>query len=106
DRGRSWRWICERAIGFSGPEDPSYVITKSGAIVAGLFDCLRVSRDGGLSWEAVKTDATVFVDLTLRSDGAVVALASSYDRHGEAGSLYKSQVWASTDDPRAFCPVR
>ena len=105
DRGKSWRWICERAIGFSGPEDPSYVITKSGALVAGLFDGLRVSRDGGCTWEAVKTDATVFVDVTSRSDGAVVALASSYDRHGDAGSLYKSQLWLSTDDARSFVPL-
>jgi len=102
DRGASWGWICERAIGFSGPEDPSYVVTKSGAIVAGLFDGLRVSRDGGCSWSAVKTDATVFVDLTSRPDGAIVALASSYDRHGDAGSLYKTQLWLSTDDARSF----
>jgi hypothetical protein len=105
DRGKSWGWVCERAIGFSGPEDPSYVVTKSGAIVAGLFDGLRVSRDHGCTWEAVKTDATVFVDVTSRSDGAIVALASSYDRHGDAGSLYKTQLWISTDDARSFTPV-
>lgn len=102
DRGRSWGWICERAIGFNGPEDPSYVVTKSGAIVAGLFDGLRVSRDQGCSWEPVKTDATVFVDLTTRNDGAVVALASSYDRHTDAGSTYKTQLYLSTDDARSF----
>ena len=105
DRGKSWRWICERAIGFSGPEDPSYVFTKSGALVAGLFDGLRVSRDGGCTWDPVKTDATVFVDVTSRSDGAIVALASSYDRHSDAGSLYKSQLWLSTDDARSFVPL-
>jgi hypothetical protein len=102
DRGASWGWVCERAIGFSGPEDPTYVVTKSGAMVVGLFDGLRVSRDGGCGWEAVKTDATVFVDVTARSDGAILALASSYDRHGDAGSLYKTQVWISTDDARSF----
>jgi hypothetical protein len=102
DRGGSWGWVCERAIGFSGPEDPTYVFTKSGAIVAGLFDGLRVSRDGGCSWEAVKTDASVFVDVTARADGAILALASSYDRHGDGGSLYKTQVWISTDDARSF----
>lgn len=105
DRGRSWGWICERAIGFNGPEDPSYVVTRSGAIVAGLFDGLRVSRDQGCSWEAVKTDATVFVDLTSRPDGAVVALASSYDRHTDAGSHYKTQLFVSTDDARTFVPL-
>jgi hypothetical protein len=105
DRGRSWRWICERAIGFSGPEDPSYVVTRSGAIVAALFQGLRVSRDGGCTWQSVPTDATVFVDLTSRGDGAVVALASSYDRAGDAGSLYKTQLWLSTDDARSFAPM-
>ena len=105
DRGKSWGWVCERAIGFSGPEDPTYVITKSGAIVVGLFDGLRVSRDGGCSWEAVKTDGTVFVDVTARSDGAILALASSYDRHGDGGSLYKTQVWISTDDARSFAAL-
>jgi hypothetical protein len=106
DRGQSWKWICERAIGFSGPEDPSYVITKSGAIVAGLFDGLRVTRDGGCTWESVKTaDAKVFVDVTARGDGAIVALASSYDRHSDGGSLYKSQLWLSTDDAKTFAPM-
>ena len=105
DRGKSWRWICERAIGFSGPEDPSYVFTRSGALVAGIFDGLRVSRDGGCTWDPVKTDATVFMDVTARSDGAIVALASSYDRHSDAGSLYKSQLWLSTDDAHTFAPL-
>jgi len=113
DRARTWSWICERAIGFSGLEDPSYVVTKSGAIVAGLFEGLRVSRDGGCTWETVALGAgdaavaakPVFVDLTLRSDGAVVALSSAYDRHGDAGVLYASRVWLSTDDARTFVPV-
>jgi photosystem II stability/assembly factor-like uncharacterized protein len=105
DRGRSWRWICERAIGFNGPEDPTYVVTKSGAIVAALFDGLRVSRDGGCSWQPVKTDAKVFVDLTSRADGAVVALASGYDRHADGGSLYATQLYVSTDDATTFAPI-
>ena len=105
DRGKSWRWICERAIGFSGFEDPSYVVTKTGAIVVGLFDSLRVSRDGGCTWNTVITDARVFIDLTERPDGAIVALSSSYDRHTDAGSTYRSQLFLSTDDARTFTPL-
>ena len=105
DSARSWRWICERAIGFSGLEDPSYVVTKSGAIVVGLFDGIRVSRDGGCSWEAVSTEARVFVDLTARADGAILALASIYDRPTDAGSLYKSQLFVSTNDAHSFAPL-
>ena len=105
DHAHTWRWICERAIGFSGLEDPSYVVTSSGAIVAGLFDGIRVSRDGGCSWETVSTEARVFVDLTVRADGAILALASSYDRHSDAGSLYKSQLFLSTDDAHSFASL-
>lgn len=105
DHGTSWRWICERAIGFSGLEDPSYVVTKSGAIVVALFDGLRVSRDGGCSWEPVVVDARVFVDLTERPDGAIIALSSSYDHHTDAGSAYKSRLFVSTDDALTFAPL-
>ncbi len=105
DHARSWRWICERAIGFSGFEDPSYVVTKSGAIVVGLFDSLRVSRDGGCTWDTIVTDARVFIDLTERPDGAIIALSSSYDHHTDAGSTYRSQLFLSTDDARTFAPL-
>ena len=105
DDAKSWKWVCERAIGFSGLEDPTYVVTKSGAIVAGLFDGLRISRDGGCSWDRVAVDARVFTDLTTRSDGAIIALSSSYDRHSDAGSLYKSQLYISTDDAHTFTPL-
>lgn len=105
DDAKSWRWICERAIGFSGLEDPTYVVTKSGAIVAGLFDGIRVSRDGGCTWDRVTVDARVFADLATRSDGAIIALSSSYDRHSDAGSLYKSQLYISTDDAKTFTPI-
>ncbi len=105
DDAASWRWICERAIGFSGPEDPSYVVTRTGAIVVGLFDGVRVSRDGGCSWDPVVTDARVFVDLTERADGAILALSSSYDHHTDAGSAYKSQLYVSTDDATSFVPL-
>ncbi len=106
DAGKTWGWICERAIGFSGLEDPSYTITKNGTIVAGLFEGIRVSHDGGCTWEAVPTEGyTVFIDTTLRSDGAVLALASGYDKHGDAGILYKSQIFVSTDDGKTFAKL-
>lgn len=103
DAGKSWRWICERAIGFSGLEDPSYTVTKTGTIVAGLFEGIRVSRDGGCTWDAVSTAGfTVFIDTTLRADGAVFALASAYDKQGDAGILFKSQLFVSHDDAKTF----
>jgi hypothetical protein len=106
DAGASFGFVCERAIGFSGTEDPAYVVTPSGAIVVGLFDGVRVSRDGGCTWERAESGSVKgFVDLTTREDGAVIALASSYARAGDAGSLFTTLVLESRDDARTFAPL-
>lgn len=104
DAGRSWRWVCERAIGYASQEDPTYVVTPKGTIVAGLFEGLRVSRDGGCSWDGVDTGGTKsFVDVTMRADGTVYALSSSYDGSGADGGMrFRTQIWISTDDARTF----
>jgi len=108
DGGAHWRWICERAIGFSGQEDPTYVVTRQGTIVASLFDGVRVSRDGGCTWERPALgDAgrEVFVDVTEGSDGTVLALTSGYDHRTDAGSAFRTQLYVSKDDARTFAPV-
>ena len=35
DGGMSWRSICERAMGLTSDEDPSYVVTPKGTLVVG-----------------------------------------------------------------------
>lgn len=104
DGGGSWRWVCERAIGYASQEDPTYVVTPKGTLVAGLFEGLRVSRDGGCSWQSVDTGGTKsFVDVTMRADGTVYALSSAYDGSGDGGGMrFRTQVWVSTDDARTF----
>lgn len=103
DAGESWRWICERAVGFSGVEDPTYVVTPKGTIVAGTFEGAAVSRDGGCDWSfAGGPSAHVFVDVAMRPDGEIVGLSSSYDRAGDGGSLYKNGVYVSKDDAVSF----
>jgi hypothetical protein len=103
DAGASWKWICERGIGFSGVEDPSYVITPKGTLVAGTFEGAAVSRDGGCDWSYVGgKGANVFVDLTLREDGEIVGVSSVYDKAAEGKSLYANAVMRSTDDGQSF----
>ena len=51
DDGCSFRWVCEKAIGYGGEFDPKYAIADDGTIFATTFTGLRVSRDGGCSWE-------------------------------------------------------
>src|SRR5579871_5837182 len=49
DRGASWTWLCEEALGLdpSAEEDPSLAVSGSNALVAGIYGGLEVSPDGG-----------------------------------------------------------
>jgi photosystem II stability/assembly factor-like uncharacterized protein len=50
DAGQSWDWVCERAVGFTGQEDPALGVLPDGTVLAGLGAGLSTSRDGGCSW--------------------------------------------------------
>lgn len=103
DGGESWSWVCERAVGFSGIEDPTYAITPSGAIVGATFEGLAVSRDGGCSWAfAEGKGKNALVDVAMRPDGTLVGIASTYDRTIDGGFLYKNEIVVSRDDARSF----
>lgn len=100
DRGKSWDFVCERAIGFSGIEDPTYLVTKSGALVAGTFEGLAVSRDGGCEWSVAPE--SVFSDLALRADGTIAAMHSVYAKSTGKGIRYDNSLWISKDDAKTF----
>src|SRR5688572_12970414 len=53
DGGDSWHWICEEAIGYDGDRfDARLVVTADGTLLAiGAGTGLRLSRDGGCSWQ-------------------------------------------------------
>jgi hypothetical protein len=36
DSGKSWRWICERALGYQGQWDPPIAVTRDGRLWVGL----------------------------------------------------------------------
>jgi photosystem II stability/assembly factor-like uncharacterized protein len=81
DKGTSWKGICNRAIGFSGGDDPSYVVTAKGTIVAGTVEGASVSRDGGCDWSFVGGKGKhVLVDLAARDSGEIVGVASVDER--------------------------
>jgi len=46
DGGKTWAWMCEDAIGYSGMYDPHYSYTSTGALFASTFNGLRVLRNG------------------------------------------------------------
>jgi hypothetical protein len=51
DEGCTFRWVCETNIGYGGTWDPFYAIGSDGTIFATTEKGLRISRDGGCSFE-------------------------------------------------------
>jgi hypothetical protein len=51
DGGQRFYWVCEEAMGYGGMYDPRYAVASDGTIWATTFDGLRVSRDGGCTWD-------------------------------------------------------
>lgn len=103
DDGQHWDWLCEESIGYGGDYDPKYEIDPDGTIYAGTFDGLRVSRDGGCTFQTATDDqpdgpdkiAGLWVDaLALDADGTVWV--------GTAESGLSNAVYKSTDQARTF----
>lgn len=103
DGGDSWRWVCDRAIGLSGTEDPTYVVTPSGAIVAGTSAGVAVSRDGGCTFSfAGGAGTNVLSHLAMRGDGEIVGISSVPSKSGLTGAAYDDHLVISKDDARTF----
>ncbi len=81
DAGKTWSWICEAALGFTGEWDPPIAITKDGRLWVGLSDGLRITRDGCASDEVPEFQGDRVTDLAVDSTGEnVVVLVSPLDR--------------------------
>ena len=113
DRGATWRWLCESALGVPSVsiEDPSVALTASDTLVVGLVEGLEVSQD---SWGGLADDlgcsfgcaagplaSQPIVDLaaTPGATHAVLALSSSvvFNDAGKTPSL-DTRVWQTLDD--------
>jgi len=99
DGGSSWDWVCERAVGYGGNEDPSVVISGSGALVVGTFTGTSRSTDGGCHWTHDPTWPAGVVDLASRPSAPdrLYAATSAYAKAGDAGPLFGSQLFVSDD---------
>jgi hypothetical protein len=107
DRGKTFEWVCEQSIGFSGIEDPMYAITPSNAYVGSTFQGITISRDRGCGWTFAGGDLAgqVFIDLSSNPNDAkdIVVFASSYDHQDDAGKiLFTSRLWETKDEANTF----
>ena len=50
DAGKTWDWVCERAVGYGGVWDPPIAAFANGTVIAGTIDGLAVSPDHGCAW--------------------------------------------------------
>jgi hypothetical protein len=83
DAGKSWRWICERALGYDGAWDPPIAVTRDGRLWIGLerglvstIDGCTIDTDAALTGEQIK-------DLTVDVAGDTVwALTGAPDKRG------------------------
>jgi len=103
DRGKTWDWVCEQAIGFSGVEDPMYAATPNGTIVGTTFQGLTMTKDTACTWAFAggDLDKQVFIDLTQNPSDPknVISFASSYDRQDDAGNiLFNSRLFETKDE--------
>ena len=107
DGGCSFRWVCEKAIGYGGEFDPKYAVASDGTIFATTFEGLRVSRDGGCTWatataERAENDpgriANMWIDtIDIASNGDVWV--------GTASTSKPNDVYRSTDNGMTFSPA-
>ncbi len=104
DDGCSFRWVCERAIGYGGEFDPKYVVASDGTIFATTFTGLRVSRDAGCTW------ATATAELPANAPNRIADMwvdAIDLAPTGElwvatAESAAPNNIYRSTDNGMTF----
>lgn len=102
DRGRTWQWICETALGISDGEDPALVVTSDGGVLVGGSTGLFRTDDHGCSFHPQGDISEYVVDLATYDGGAsVIALTNVIEQSG-ASDLF---LWRSTDGGRHFSKV-
>lgn len=71
DRGKTWQWICEEAIGYGGAFDPVYAWTASGKILATTFLGLKAATDGCTFNDVAGLDEHFVSAMTYAPDGTL-----------------------------------
>jgi hypothetical protein len=111
DGGKTWRWICEQAIGVSGEADPPLTVTDNGALIlVSPKGGLLVSRDRGCSWSAgpALLEGKKTVDLTRDPADAkrVLVIASTVASIDDKGLVtYENKVAETRDAAESWAEL-
>jgi hypothetical protein len=83
DAGASWRWLCERALGYEGAWDPPIAVTRDGRLWVGLARGLVSTLDGCTVEPSDELAGEQITDLTVGPDLETVwALTGAPDKRG------------------------
>ncbi|MBX3226889.1 MAG: hypothetical protein KIT84_38270 [Labilithrix sp.] len=95
DAGKTWRWICERALGYDGQWDPAIAATKDGRLWVGLETGLGSTKDGCSFDPSPELEGETVKDITVDGKGETVFAIT-----GRPGT--KSHVWRRTPESGRF----
>lgn len=109
DRGKTWHWICEEALGVSTsvPFDPTFGIHENGSIIMGLTSGLRSTKTRGCAWkQAIPEIAESFVmDVSVEPSDkqhGIVLVSFGQTPEGGTGTVYTNQIWETADNGETF----
>jgi photosystem II stability/assembly factor-like uncharacterized protein len=106
DAGATWDWVCERAIGFSGIQDPALAILPNGVVLVGLLEGLAQSSDRGCSWSSASTPETQrpIVDLSARREAPSHAVALAWEQQPATALApgYRARFLATSDGGQSW----
>ena len=95
DGGKTWRWICEKALGYEGQWDPSIAVTRDGRLWVGLETGVTSSADGCTFERSPELEGETVKDITTDGKGETVYVAT-----GQPGK--KGYVWRHAPGASAF----
>lgn len=105
DKGTTWDWICETAVGYGGAVDPAMGITQTG-IIAGIFEGISVSQDQGCTWTFPSKLGVADVVTRFDDPHGAYAVTDPYVAAGDAGeSLFQAELYATKDDGKSWARV-
>jgi hypothetical protein len=86
--GKSWKWICERALGYTGTWDPPIAATRDGRLWVGLERGIVATRDGCAVETSTALAGELIRDLTTDPTGETLwAVTGAPDKRGAVWRL-------------------
>ncbi len=106
DGEKTWRWLCEDTLGLSSTsnEDPYYVVSANGTLIAGLSLGLQTSTSSGCDWTvaggALAGQLVKDLDPHVSDMHTVDLITSTHTASAgpDGGPGYVQQTFETTDD--------